>query len=127
MKEEWVELPEWPDYLISNTGKVWSKRRDRPINQYPGIYLKVGIQRDGVWKTVNVHRLVALAFVDGYFEGAKVNHIDGIKHNNNHTNLEWTTQRENIQHAKESGLIRSGKLRTWRLDRETGETVLEEP
>ena len=42
------------------------------------------------------HRLVATCFVDGYFEGAVVNHKDGNTLNNHYTNLEWTTQRNNI-------------------------------
>lgn len=43
-----------------------------------------------------VHRIVAKYFVDGWFDGAVVNHIDGNKHNNNYENLEWITQKDNI-------------------------------
>src|SRR5689334_7053571 len=48
---------------------------------------KIGDSR----KKLTVHRLVALAFVPGYFEDATVNHIDGAKTNNLWTNLEWVT------------------------------------
>ncbi len=51
-----------------------------------------------------VHRLVALAFVDGYFEGAMVKPIDGIKINTMASNLEWVTQEDINQHAYTSGL-----------------------
>lgn len=46
-------------------------------------------------KSARVHRLVALAWVDGYFEGAQVDHIDGNRQNNTYTNLRWCTCKEN--------------------------------
>ena len=47
-------------------------------------------------KHFSVHRLVALAFVNGYFEGAVVNHKNENKLDNRAENLEWITTRENI-------------------------------
>ena len=38
-------------------------------------------------------------FVDGYFEGADVNHIDENKMNNSASNLEWCTRKYNINHG----------------------------
>lgn len=55
-----------------------------------------------------VHRLVAEHFVDGYFKGAVVNHKDGNKLNNNYRNLEWVTQKFNIEDAN----IRNGQTST---------------
>lgn len=49
------------------------------------------------------HRLVAEYFVEGD-TNLDVNHIDGNKQNNNHTNLEWVTKEENMKHAFENGL-----------------------
>lgn len=51
-----------------------------------------------------VHRIIAQHFIDGYFEGAFVNHINGNKRDNRIENLEWCTKYENEIHAKETGL-----------------------
>lgn len=37
-----------------------------------------------------------------------MNHKDGVRSNCVATNLEWTTRRENMQHAVRTGLIKTG-------------------
>jgi hypothetical protein len=56
-----------------------------------------------------VHRLLALAFVDGYFEGADVNHKNGIKTDNSLNNLEWVSRSENVKHAYDNNLCPRNK------------------
>lgn len=48
-----------------------------------------------------VHRIVATAFVHNDDPETKriVDHIDGNKHNNHYTNLQWITQSENMKRA----------------------------
>ena len=46
----------------------------------------------------SIHRLVAEAFLDTWNPALDVNHKDGNKHNNNISNLEMVTRKENIQH-----------------------------
>ena len=70
-------------------------------NGYLHIAPKVGDTRTKLL----VHRLVAKAFVPGYFDGAHVNHKDGVKLNNALTNLEWVTKGDNTRHAFATGLI----------------------
>lgn len=52
-----------------------------------------------------VHRLVALAFVDGYEDGLVVRHKDGDKMNNTPPNLEWVSKARSSAAAWERGLI----------------------
>ena len=51
---------------------------------------------------VPVHLYVAHAQVDGYFDGAEVNHKDFDKTNYNADNLEWVTHLENIRDSVEN-------------------------
>lgn len=67
-------------------------------------YARVALSKNGKFKKFQLHRLVAFAFCDGYFENSQVNHKDGNKLNNRFENLEFVTASENIQHAFDSGL-----------------------
>lgn len=96
MEEEWVDIPDWPDYSISNFGDVLSHRTGKILKTSPDRYgyPSVNLSRYGDWKRIAVHRLVALSFVQGYFEGAEVKHKDGDKQNNHFENLMWVTHYE---------------------------------
>ena len=57
---------------------------------------------------LRVHRLVSLHYVNNPNpdEYDQVNHIDGDKFNNDHTNLEWCNSSMNTQHAYDNNLIK---------------------
>lgn len=48
---------------------------------------------------VPIHMYVAHAWVDGYFDGAEVNHKDFDKMNYNADNLEWISHKENVLYS----------------------------
>lgn len=107
------------NYLITANGDVISLNytRDRkPIKlktrkNHRGYHL-VGIHVDGKCYVKQVHRLVATAFIPNPQQKPQVNHIDGNKDNNCVDNLEWVTEKENIEHAIRTGLIKTGE-KSW--------------
>lgn len=90
-------------YSVSNLGSVFTHgKRSRLLK--PGLdtsgYHTVSLYKEGKTLSNSVHRLVALAFVEGYKEGLQVNHIDENKTNNIIYNLEWVTQQYNMEYSR---------------------------
>lgn len=69
-----------------------------------GNYRKVDLWRNQESKTVAVHRLIALTFIENPFNKPEVNHIKGLS--DEVSNLEWSTSKENMQHAVRTGLYK---------------------
>jgi len=67
-------------------------------------YKTVSLRKERTHSKITIHVLVATCFVDGWFEGAWINHKDGNKMNCRPNNLEWCTPSQNVQHATELGL-----------------------
>ena len=100
-QEKWEDIPGYEGlYKISDTGNVWSckykKLLSKRINKG---YVYVNLHQNRQQKTFPVHRLVALVYVPNPFDKKEVNHIDENKDNNNATNLEWVTSKENANHG----------------------------
>jgi light-regulated signal transduction histidine kinase (bacteriophytochrome) len=65
--------------------------------------------KNGTRTTFAIHQLVARAFLDNRSSKPTVNHINGIKTDNNVNNLEWATYSENLEHAYRNRLRRAVK------------------
>ncbi len=103
--EEWRDISGYPNYMISNLGRVWNAKFDRFLK--PAIihgYEYVDLCTNGERKQFQIHRLVADAFIQYRIDAYNVNHDDGDKCYNYVDNLEWCTQSENVQHAYDTGL-----------------------
>jgi len=116
--EEWKDIPYYSGfYQVSCKGRIKSLTRTvvssngkkyvimgKAISPYKTKhgYLAFKVNKNGKRKGMYVHRAVLLAFTKE--EGEQVNHIDGIKTNNNIENLEWVTASENYNHALVNGL-----------------------
>lgn len=113
--EEWKYVYGENDYMVSNKGRIFSTIKK--------VLIKPTYNNKGylIWTTKNnkchlVHRDVALAFIPNPDNKEQVNHIDGDKENNDVNNLEWSTPKENVQHAI------SNYLCPHITERQTGET-----
>ncbi len=104
--EYWKDITTYLNYEVSTYGRIRNKATGRvlmPQTMSKG-YLGVRLYDSGNGKTYKIHRLVALAFISGNFDGAQVNHKDGNKSNNNIDNLEWLSNKDNHEHAITTGL-----------------------
>lgn len=123
MIEEWKQLPE-TEYQVSNTGKI--RRNGKVLKPYTNNrgkgYMCVALCKNGVRKRITVHRLVAQSFIENPYNLEQVNHKDGNTKNNSVDNLEWVSNRENTQHAYNTGL-NSKVVKVQVVDTETKEVT----
>ena len=105
--EQWRPVPGWEGYYnVSNLGRVWSVRRDKPMRSHalPHTgHLNVKLKRDGVVTSTGVHALVAAAFVGPRPEGMEVCHNNGDPSDNRLENLRYDTRRANQLDAVRHG------------------------
>ena len=117
--EKWKDIIGFEGlYQISNKGRVKGlKRKVRTKHSFRTIeesllkltpdrygYILVGLNKNFKVKRMRVHRLVGIHFINNPENKPYINHKDGIKINNNYSNLEWTTAKENITHSIDTGL-----------------------
>lgn len=118
MQEIWLPVEGYEGrYEVSNLGRIKSLARTvintgRVLKEkYNCFHLKRGgyhsvlLSKDTVKSTIQLHRIVAKAFLPNPDNKRVVNHIDGDKLNNRADNLEWVSYRENSCHyyAKVTG------------------------
>lgn len=120
MLEEWRDIKGYEGwYQVSNLGNVRSLDREiiysngkiykqkgkmlKPTLRNNGYYY-VSLSKNNVRPKFDVHRLVAITFLDNDNNYNCINHIDGNKTNNCLSNLEWCSYSYNAKHAFKVGL-----------------------
>jgi|LGOV01.1.fsa_nt_gb hypothetical protein len=96
-------------YEVSNIGNIKSFHKDvrgilMMIQRDKKGYKRIVLTKEKLGTGFLVHRLVAKAFLDNPNNKPQVNHKDCTQYNNHVNNLEWCTQKENIQHARKNNL-----------------------
>ena len=80
-KEIWKGIRDFPNYEVSNLGRIRNKKFDRilkPLEVGWG-YVVVELWNNGQSQSKKIHRLVAEAFIPNPNNKPQVNHIDGNK------------------------------------------------
>ena len=96
-----------PEYYATEDGRIFSNKTGilKPMAIYTR---KDKYQTVNVAKCSLVHRLVASAYL-GKITNLTVNHKDGNPSNNCVENLEIVTMKQNIHHARDTGLTPDGE------------------
>jgi len=106
---DYYDIPDFSRYAISVDGVVIDKITSMVIPVYtnPDGYCLYSLKNDNgkvCWRSQ--HRLICIVFKNSGIDYPKlqVNHINGIKNDNQPENLEWVTPKENCEHAGMMGL-----------------------
>ncbi len=96
---------------IKNVSKIFKKEMIlKPIKLTKGYLGAVLYDDKSIGKTYKIHRLVAKAFIPNPNNLPQVNHKDGNKENNCINNLEWCSNKENMEHSYRIGLRDKAKM-----------------
>jgi hypothetical protein len=111
---ETVEVYNYPMYVIDQQGNVYKKSSGKKLKHaknhkgYEQVYLYY-TNKDKA--TVLIHRALMSTFCPcENMDILQVNHKDGNKLNNNLGNLEWCTNRENMDHAVINNLVSGNNI-----------------
>ena len=115
----WKKIDEFPSYSICESGRV--RNDNTKVVKSPSFgsrgYPVVSLYKNGKLYLRTIHILLARTFIPNPENKPQVNHIDGDKLNYSLENLEWVTSKENMEHARRTGLHTSdGDKRVAQID-----------
>lgn len=102
--EIWNDIPGFDAYEASSFGNIRNKKRNAIMAKYQTKlgYERITLRQDKKYVSVDVHRLVAMAFLQNPENKKTVNHKNRIKNDNTLNNLEWSTFSEQSLHLQTS-------------------------
>ena len=93
MEEQWKKIDGFENYKVSNKGRIRNTRTkkflDGGVNNCG--YVKICLTKDKKMRLHQLHRLVALAFVENPEHKELVRHRDNDNLNNEASNLYWVS------------------------------------
>lgn len=105
-KEIWKNIKDYPNYQVSNMGRVKSlsnnktrKEKILKLHSDRNGYLFLSLSKDGKYKNIRIHRLVATAFIPNPNNLPEVNHRNEDKTDNRVENLEYCNRKYNINYG----------------------------
>lgn len=110
MDEEFKQIINFPNYMISNQGRIKNLKSNKflKISLTKNGYYFVNLKADNNFVPITIHRLLGLYFIPNPENKRCIDHIDRKKINNSLINLRWVSHQENnlnksIQKKNKSG------------------------
>lgn len=117
------------EVLVSNLGRIKIKDNEPTYGTLKSNgYYQTKIIIDKKYKTYLVHRLVCLTFLENPENKPFVNHKDENRSNNKLENLEWITNKENVNYSLDiKGRYKENKRskKTFQIDSKTNKVIKE--
>jgi len=126
--EIWKEINGYSNYEISSNGNIKNKKTKKILkSSVKSGYLCLSLTDDnGNRKSLKIHRLVGLNFIQNPENKETINHKNHNRLDNNVDNLEWSTTTEQNNHKqkckKEVQELVSSRA-VWRIDKDTNENI----
>ena len=105
MMNKEFDIPNHPGFKARVDGTIIGKR-GKPMKGHIDRcgYQEVLFSENGKTNQYRTHRLIAETFIPNPNNLRDVNHKDGNKLNNNVSNLEWCSHKDNVAHSFKNGL-----------------------
>ena len=122
MTEQWKVIEDFPTYEISNHGRIRNRKTGRILktNINDKGYEIVCIRKDNRQYTKKIHKLVADAFCEKYYDDTEVTHMDFNRLNNRSDNLDWRRRSDILRRAFRKHGRRASNPTVKVLDMSTG-------
>ena len=112
---DFENIKNYETYGINKIGEIKDYRTGKIMPQYtnPQGYKKINLRNPNGVKCFQVHRLVAIQFIQKVDNKPEVDHIDRNKSNNNVDNLRWSDDYEQAENRGDFKNNKTGHKYIW--------------